>query len=359
MKCSAPDIGIFYRTNQNRISPCCQYQQTWAPEDYDPSIPAKQIAASDDYIPNCSICQEQSLHKTTLREKFDQYRDNYGSNGIVYADVRTSNYCNLQCNMCSPLDSSKIESYVRSNPEMEKFFKDAPREFENTTVNVPVDLSNLRVLKVAGGEPTIDPKCIEFLDSLTNTSETELWVTTNATRMLPFLRKYKPRFKRICVTLSLDATGPILEFIRYPADWHTIQDNIDTAIEEQLYDDMNVNIVVQPFNILTVRSWAEWFSEFRERIPRTKIVFNECTKPKHFSLRAMPPVAIDYALHQLDACKSLWPNLTDRFRELENMASRAVYNKDHHHTLIEYMESVSRSRNINAWAVHPSFEYLR
>ena len=73
----------------------------------------------------------------------------------------------------------------------------------------------------------------------------------------------------------------------------------------------------------------------------------------------MTPVSIDYTLHQLDACKSLWTNLTDRFQELENMASRAVYNEDHHHTLIEYMEAVSRSRNINAWAVHPSFEYLR
>jgi sulfatase maturation enzyme AslB (radical SAM superfamily) len=359
MKCSAPNIGIFYRTNQDRISPCCQYQQTWAPEDYDPSIPAEQIESSDDYIPNCAICQEQSLHKTTLREKFDQYRENYGSSGIVYADIRTSNYCNLQCNMCSPLDSSKIESYVRSNPEMEQYFKDVPREFENTAVRVPVDLSNLRVLKVAGGEPTIDPKCIEFLDSLTNTADTELWVTTNATRMLPFLRKYKPRFKRLCVTLSLDAAGKILEFIRYPADWHSIQANIDAAIEEQLCDDMNVNIVVQPFNILTVRSWAEWFSEFRERVPRTKIVFNECTKPKHFSLSAMPPIAVDYALHQLDACRSLWPNLSDRFQELESMLSRAQYREDYHSTLIDYMEAVSRSRNCNAWAIHPALEYLR
>ena len=359
MKCSAPNIGIFYRTNQNRISPCCQYQQTWSPEDYDPSIPAEQISSSDDYIKNCVICQEQSLHKTTLREKFDQYRENYGDTGIVYADVRTSNYCNLQCNMCSPLDSSKIESYVRTNPEMEQYFKDVPREFENTTVNVPVDLSNLRVLKVAGGEPTIDPKCIEFLDNLTNTADTELWVTTNATRMLPFLRKYKSKFKRLCVTLSLDATGDILEFIRYPADWRIIEANIDAAIQEQLCDDMNVNIVVQPFNILTVRSWAEWFSEFKERVSRTKIVFNECSKPRHFSLHAMPPVAIDYTLHQLDACKSIWPNLTDRFQELENIASRSKYNIDYHNTLVDYINVVSRIRNINAWAIHPAFEYLK
>lgn len=366
MKCAAPYIGIFYRTNNNRISPCCQYRTTYDPMEYDYNDAVRDIE-DQEQTPNCETCWERERYgKSTLRKSFDRYRDAFASDWDgrsfmpVYADIRTSNYCNLQCNMCSPLDSSKIESFIKTNPLMEEYFKDVSPGYQNSTVNVPVaDLGKLRVLKVAGGEPTIDPKCIEFLDSLTNTSDTELWVTTNATRMLPFLRKYKPRFKRMCVTLSLDATGKILEFIRYPADWRTIQDNIDTAIAEQLCDDMNVNIVVQPFNILTVRSWAEWFSEFRERVPRTKIVFNECTKPRHFSLQAMPPIAVDYALHQLDACKNIFPNLTDKFQELESMLGRAVYNADYHNTLVEYIEDINRIRVINSWKIHPGFEYLK
>lgn len=359
MKCSAPDIGIFYRTNQNRISPCCQYQQTWAPQDYDPGIPREQIASSNNYIPNCTICQEQSLHKTTLREKFDQYRKNYGDEGIVYADIRTSNYCNLQCNMCSPLDSSKIESFVRSNPEMEQYFKDAPRKFENTAVNVPVDLSSLRVLKVAGGEPTIDPKCIEFLDGLVNTQDTELWVTTNATRMLPFLRKYKPRFKRMCITLSLDATGDILEFIRYPADWNTIQLNIDTAIKEELCDDININIVIQPYNLISFSSWAPWFSYFRERVPRTKIVFNECTKPAHFSTRAMSEKARERSVEGIDYIRNNYSNLQDKCDELYKIVTGKSYDVEYHKKLIKYTEDIGRIRNIDVWSIDPSFEYLR
>lgn len=363
MKCQAPNIGVFYRTNQNRIAPCCQYQQTWAPEDYEPSIPLAQIASSSDYIDNCSICREQSLHKTTLREKFENYADNWGDDGIVYADIRTSNYCNLQCNMCSPLDSSKIESFVKFNPDMEQYFKDVMPGYQNSTVNVPVaDLGKLRVLKVAGGEPTIDPECIKFLDKFIAEHDpalVELWVTTNATRMLSFLRKYKPHFKRLCVTLSLDASGEILEFIRYPANWNQIKQNIDVAIAEELCDDMNINVVVQPYNLITVSSWAPWFSEFRKRVPRTKIVFNECSNPKHFSTRAMTDGARAVALESINFVEQEYPNLADKCDELKQIVTGKSYEEKYHKKLIEYTDTIGVKRNINPWKIDPAMVYLK
>jgi len=369
MKCAAPYIGIFYRTNNNRISPCCQYRTTYDPMEYDYKDAVQDIEEQEQ-TPNCETCWERERYgKSTLRKSFDRYRESFASDWDghsfmpVYADIRTSNYCNLQCNMCSPLDSSKIESFIKTNPEMEEYFKDVSPGYQNSTVNVPVaDLGKLRVLKVAGGEPTIDPKCIEFLDSFIaehDASNVELWVTTNATRMLPFLRKYKPLFKRLCVTLSLDASGPIVEFIRYPADWNIIQSNIDSAIEEELCDDMNINIVTQPYNLISFSSWAPWFSEFKERVPRTKIVFLECSNPKHFSTRAMSERARERSVEGIDYIRSNYSNLQDKCDELYKIVTGKTYDVKYHKKLIKYTEDIGRIRNIDVWSIDPSFEYLK
>jgi molybdenum cofactor biosynthesis enzyme MoaA len=370
LKCYAPYIGIFYRTNNNKISPCCQYRETWDPKEYDYSVALEQIN-SEAEPPNCETCWERERYgKVSLRNSFEKYfkdwaEDSWDGSSFmpVYADVRTSNYCNLQCNMCSPLDSSKIEAFIKSNPEMETYFKDIAPGYQNNTVNVPVaDISKLKVLKVAGGEPTIDPECTKFLDDFVashDTSGVELWLTTNATRMLPFLRKYKPHFKRLCVTLSLDASGPVVEFIRYPCDWATIQKNIDIAIEEELCDDMNVNIVVQPYNIITFAEWAGWFSEFRERVPRTKIVFLECSNPEHFSVRAMSESARQRAAQNIETVRQQYPNLADKCDELDKIIVNKKYQELHHRTLVQYTDDISRVRGIDAWSISSEFEYLR
>ena len=367
-KCYAPYIGIFYRTNNNRISPCCQYRTTSDPQEYDYRA-AVQDLESQAQTPNCETCWERERYgKTTLRHSFDRYKESFvqdwdGGFMPVYADIRTSNYCNLQCNMCSPLDSSKIESFIKTNPKMQTYFKDVAPGYQNNTVNVPVaDLGKLRVLKVAGGEPTIDPECNRFLDSFTaehDAQQVELWVTTNATRMLPFLRKYKPQFKRLCVTLSLDAVGEILEFIRYPADWQVIQQNIDTAILEQLCDDMNVNIVIQPYNLITAEQWLPWFAQFQQRVPRSKIVFLECSNPRHFSTRAMNDHARAYTQTQLEQTAILYPDIADRCEELLKLLVGKKYEPKYQQLLIEYTDDISRIRGKDFWTIHPEFEYLR
>jgi sulfatase maturation enzyme AslB (radical SAM superfamily) len=368
-KCYAPYLGVFYRTNNNRVGPCCQYKTTVNPNEYDFQNVIKDLEQNTENE-NCSTCWEREKYgKTTLRHSFNNYRKSFAEDWDgksfmpVYADVRTSNFCNLQCNMCSPLDSSKIESFIKQNPTAEKYFKSITSNYQNKDVNLPIaDLAKLRVLKVAGGEPTIDPQCIKFLDDFVNqhdASNVELWLTTNATKMIPFLKNYKTKFKRLCVMLSIDATGPILEFIRYPAKWSVIEKNIDIAIKENLYDDLNVNIVVQPYNLLTIRNWIGYFSEFRKKVPRTKIVFLECSNPKHFSLKALTTKAKNFLLNEITELQDIYPNLEDKFSELIKMINKAKFDPQCQTTLIEYTDTISNIRNMNAWNIDTAFKYIK
>lgn len=368
-KCYAPYLGVFYRTNNNRISPCCQYLEHSDPNEYDWQKVANDVELGEE-SKNCVTCYDREKYgKTSLRHSFDKYKESFApdwKSGFkpVYADVRTSNFCNLQCNMCSPLDSSKIESFVKLNPQMEKYFKEVGKDFKNQAVNVPVaNLEDLKVLKVAGGEPTIDPMCKKFLDQVCYehiTSDMDLWVTTNATKMIPFLQTYKPKFRKLCVTLSLDATGDILEFIRYPARWKDIESNINDAIEQELCDDMNVNIVVQPYNLLTLKQWLPWFSEFRKRVPRTKIVFLECTTPKHFSLRAMPNVAKDAVRASVQELRTSLDNMDDKLDELDKMLDKSEYKREYHQILLEYTDDIAVTRGMGSvYDKFPEFNVLK
>ena len=145
--------------------------------------------------------------------------------------------------------------------------------------------------------------------------------------------------QRLCVTLSLDAVGEILEFI-HPADWQVIQQNIDTAILEQLCDDMNVNIVIQPYNLITVEQWLPWFAQFQQRVPRSKIVFLECSNPRHFSTRAMNATARAYTQTQLEQTAILYPDIADRCEELLKLLVGKKYEPKYQQLLIEYTDDM-------------------
>lgn len=75
VKCYAPYIGVFYRTNNNRISPCCQYRTTTDPDEYNYQTAVDDIEGQEQ-TPNCNTCWEREKYgKSTLRHSFDRYKE--------------------------------------------------------------------------------------------------------------------------------------------------------------------------------------------------------------------------------------------------------------------------------------------
>jgi len=364
-KCAAPYIGLFYKTDKNTIAPCCNYDDDYNLDDYNYKKVANYVNRKKQK--ECRVCwnKETYTSEMSLRNWFSQLDKehqssiDYKKHKPIWADIRTSNYCNLQCNMCSQADSSQIQSFVKKNTHMSKYFRQVAAG-NNLDINIDIDFSNLKFLKLAGGEPTIDPYCIAFLDKFIkkyDASKVELIITTNATRIKNFFDKYKSKFKSLTVILSIDAVDEVYNLIRFPANWNTVKHNVDQLCTMKEIN-INLNFVIQPYNILVADQWLHFISKFVKDRPKTKIDFLNCINPKHFSIDAMPDSAKQFVTDMLKTSEKNFPNIRKKISELQTIVTNSSYKQDYHAVLVDHLHDISKIRNIDYIKTIPEFKYL-
>ncbi len=113
-------------------------------------------------------------------------------------------------------------------------------------------LDALERLYITGGEPLINNRVAEILEYLVDTGAAScihLELSTNCThvgnRHIELLRK----FRRVELLLSLDAIGSAYEYIRYPARWSVVEENV-RKLKDVHGIVCKVPPVVQVYNIL-------------------------------------------------------------------------------------------------------------
>jgi MoaA/NifB/PqqE/SkfB family radical SAM enzyme len=116
------------------------------------------------------------------------------------------------------------------------------------------DPHHLRELYFTGGEPFAVrklPEMLEYLIDLGAAPQITLSFSSNATIANEALLQALAAFSQVNLWLSLDGTGPVYEYIRYPGRWEQIEENLGYLGQLR-----NANIVVTPvvqlFNILTI-----------------------------------------------------------------------------------------------------------
>lgn len=160
----------------------------------------------------------------------------------VYYEVRPGNICNLQCRMCGPGYSHLIakEYHVLG---IEKFQK---RQFSNFDF---VNLNTVKKLYVAGGEPTAMPDFYTFLDKCiqNQTTDFEILISTNATKINSRFRKQLAHFKNFQFSISIDGYEGLNHYIRWPSNWDTIIDNARYLVQQKYF--VSFNVTVSIYNI--------------------------------------------------------------------------------------------------------------
>jgi glutamate-1-semialdehyde 2,1-aminomutase len=87
----------------------------------------------------------------------------------------------------------------------------------------------LEELYFTGGEPLINPKFREIITALVDGGAAErltLQLNSNVTIVPDELLAQVARFKQVTFTLSLDAASHVYEYIRYPAKWPVVAENV-------------------------------------------------------------------------------------------------------------------------------------
>jgi len=211
-------------------------------------------------VEGCKSCyQDESNGLTSMRQhslkKFVPTENKVLP--IEQLEVSFSNLCNLACVHCSNFFSTKWYSEDVKAGRLEK------SGVLNNDFNFDKwDLSNIREIKIIGGEPFMEQdKFIKFLSNI-NLSNITLQICTNGT-ILPNqqLKLLIEKCKKVYLCVSMDGLGTTNDWYRWPGKFETVIDNIK-RYEEWWADNKQIvpiiHHVINVINILELKDFVDY-----------------------------------------------------------------------------------------------------
>ena len=202
---------------------------------------------------------------------------------VRYIDLRLGSKCNLACVMCSPHDSSKwVKEYkqiwptlenkrLKSSMEWEKesgklawsggsyaWHKKNPEFWKDFYEQVPT----LRQLYWAGGESLIMDEHYEVLEKIIEmgyAKNIELRYNSNGIEWQSNLFDLWKEFKNVIMHFSIDAYGEQNYFIRYPAKWKRVVNQLH-KMDDYPYDNLRLTTAtcITALNIFYLPEFITW-----------------------------------------------------------------------------------------------------
>ena len=196
-------------------------------------------------------------------------------NKILHLNLNLSNICNFKCRMCGPTYSNAWipdHNFLAENKLPHLYINDYDKlkqiiNFDNFFEKYGSSLDNLKSIWVTGGEPFMDDRLIDFVNTLSNycdISKLDINITTNGSKIdLNKLSAFE-KVGRVGYNLSIDAVGPLFEYMRSAGvfSWN----ELETLIKDLIYYRKNNNNMIlnynssyQIYNSLNIKNFYEYF----------------------------------------------------------------------------------------------------
>lgn len=271
--CMIPWEGMAVNMESN-IRPCCRFKvkHSVPPEEYEEAFKQLRIdMLNGKKDPRCKKCwQEEAAGVPSMRTRANSFhglefkRDILTENfrKVTHIELSLDNICNFQCRMCSSLYSSKLIKRdmwaVKERPDIEFHVAKVQKSRYETLKDMDIDWSELRSVKLLGGEPMMSPNFLDFLyflDMRTDISKVDLEIVSNCSLpMSEEIAEILNQFQFIRLSGSFDATPKLNEYQRVGSKWH---EGLNNFIE---YGELLKNrrmIIHQTFTVLNVNKIDE------------------------------------------------------------------------------------------------------
>lgn len=229
---------------------------------------------------------------------------------VQYLDLRLGNLCNLACRSCGPDNSSLWLEYlgfkqftVGGRPgyynitDENKTYKIVENDF-NFWKEDKFDEFLERVLPTVnriyftGGEPLINKRHYQILDYCIEkgfAKNIDLEYNTNGTTLNMNLLNQWREFKFVDVCFSIDAMGPLANYVRYPTDWNVIERNM------KMFDEIDIphlrgstNATISIFNIMHLPEFYSWFYNQNFKKFRRNLCWHRLVFPTVYNVQILP-----------------------------------------------------------------------
>ena len=214
--------------------------------------------------------------------------------GIRHLEIILSNVCNLACQMCTPLLSTKWMSTVKTNdaftdPVFQNKYTGHDLYYNTYTEE---DIKDLKVIKLMGGEPFYMKESFTLLKRLNEIgrcSEMEFHTPTNC---MIFPKKdildIILSFKKVYVNVSFDGLGELNDYIRMYSNWDQVIGNFKKWHELSVkYDHVSL-IMSNTVTILNLNKTHEFINFFLDYLPQHALHPFPTDYPEHLSIALLP-----------------------------------------------------------------------
>jgi len=297
--------------------------------------------------------------------------------------MKPGNQCNLGCRTCNAEASNqlyKIDYELDNSPSgisnhyewyKEKFSKknttkpsfeeyvdqfDSQRDSFKKDNNVwqTLDEWSAGIVHYAlfGGEPLVMKPLFDLLDRSDikkHTLSQDLYVSTNATVWSKKYIDIIKSFKSASIGLSVDAIGKQFEYIRYPANWEKIKENILKFVElrEQNKNiSLKISATCNPFNIYYLDELYDFFKDLKILVDIHLIQI-----PEHYDIRIFPQAVKDEILKKYKGREDL-SNIVTFLNS--NMNNAELHLKD----FVYYTQGTDRIRQQKFGNIFPEFNEI-
>jgi MoaA/NifB/PqqE/SkfB family radical SAM enzyme len=265
------------------ITPCCKFQKHHYNQQFDIKIHSlneyvssklvnsvKQEFLNNVWPAGCERCKieesngiesKRQLDYTRWKNYYEEY--NFAYNTFITASIAFGNTCNLKCITCSPHSSSRwqkeyFDLYNKDIPSF-KFYK------ENFVEDFIKQAPDIVHLDIPGGEPFLSgideqKSLLSFYVNSGRAKNISLHYTTNA-QVFPDLDWWQlwRHFREVDIQLSIDGVGARYEYIRYPASWSILLENINKYQQtSQKNIKLSVSHTVSAYNIFYLDEFFSW-----------------------------------------------------------------------------------------------------
>jgi hypothetical protein len=245
--CSFLSNGLFITDKRDakslNFSPCCRYQGGVN------SLEKVNWKNISDWSPACSLCYvKEASNNSSPRLQNKDMNASFHNDELLYLDIDYSNACNAACSICT----SKYSSSIARIERLENKTPSTPNIKQETFFNEikSLNLDNLRVLKLIGGEPFYIDFHKKILKLIKNPENVQVLYQSNGS-IYPDVEWWElaSRFKSIELFFSIDAIGERFNYIRSNLDYLQVEDNILKIISDTRVNfKPGIHYTVNPLN---------------------------------------------------------------------------------------------------------------
>lgn len=281
-KCVLPFIEYDFATSK----PCCMLTDYDHSKDFNKLIEDHNNNLKSSYCRSCWHHEEigQRSKRINHNVTFSKYL-NVDKPILKSVIISTGNICNLYCVTCGVANSTgwkPKQKFMNSQTDENKIKPTNALKRKNDLDDI--NWSEIENVEFLGGETLYSKDLWILIKKLKK--DTKISLLTNGTIKLDQVKMdIIKEYKHMHITFSLDGVDKIFEYLRQPAEWSQVKENIENYKEVLGVNNLGINLTISNMNILYI---DKIFLELSKIISKKHSYFF-VEKPEVFAVSNLPP----------------------------------------------------------------------